>query len=97
MVHISRFGKFCDHEAFLRSPVRRVRLVRLVIIYYHFSPKWEEFQQTVYVSEDEPEGNTVTQVRAVDADSGEFGHVMYYITDDDIRKFTIDANTVSSS
>ena len=73
-----------------------------VLWYYNFnycilfsSPKWEEFQQVVYVSEDEPEESTVTIVRAKDADSDEFGRVMYYITDDEIGKFTIDTNTVS--
>lgn len=60
------------------------------------SPRWEEFATEVAVSEDTPEGRTVTRVTASDADSGEFGRVMYFLTEGATDKFSVDANTVST-
>ena len=54
-----------------------------------------QFEESVSVSEDEPIDTTITRVQATDADSDEFGRVMYYLTQDENGKFKINTSSVS--
>lgn len=45
------------------------------------------------VSENSPNGTFITRVKAVDADSGEFGHVTYSLQGEHSANFEIDANS----
>ena len=49
------------------------------------------------MSEDEPVDTTITRVQAADADSGEYGRVMYYLTQDENGKFKINSISVSNA
>ena len=60
------------------------------------SPEWQIFPTPVHVMENASIDTNVTQVYAKDDDSGEFGHVMYFLTSGDSDKqFGIDSETVS--
>ena len=59
------------------------------------SPEWEVFPDTVEVWENATLDTYVTYVYATDRDSGEYGHVMYYLTKGDDDKFWIHNTTVS--
>ena len=61
------------------------------------SPEWQIFPTPVHVLEKSPIDTNVTQVYATDADSGEFGHVMYFLADEETSQlFAIDSDTVST-
>jgi len=59
------------------------------------SPEWTLLPTPVWVWENATSGVVVTTVSAVDADSGRFGSVRYYITSGGNDKFNIDPVTVS--
>ena len=59
------------------------------------SPEWTGFEDEVFLMENATVGTEVTVVSAIDADTGLFGTVRYYITGGAVDLFSINSTSVS--
>ncbi len=59
------------------------------------SPEWVVFNNTVYVWENATIWTVITEVLAIDADSGAFGEVMYFIISGSQDRFSVGNVSVS--